>query len=106
MEDSYIKSYSGNVLGVQIIRLALIQFVASGGTSLLAYPTMVPTPTSLSVLTPATDVNSSGAEEPAAMKVAPATSSLKFSLSEMASRLGTKKSSQIMAIALGRADRD
>ncbi len=60
---------------------------------------MVPTPTSLSVPTPATEVNSSGAEEPAAMKVAPATSSLKSSLSEMASRLGTKKSSQMIAIA-------
>lgn len=63
------------------------------------YPTMVPTPTSLSTLTPATEVNNSGAEEPAAMKVAPATSSLRSSFSEMASSDGTKKSSQIMASA-------
>ena len=61
---------------------------------------MVPTPTSLSTPTPATEVNSSGADDPAAMKVAPATSSLKFSFSEMASSDGTKKSSQIIAIAV------
>merc|ERR1712076_165045 len=42
-------------------------------------------------------VNNSGAEEPAAMKVAPATSSVKLSRSEMISSEGTKKSSQIMA---------
>ena len=50
-------------------------------------------------MTPATDVKSSGAEEPAAMKVAPATSSDKSSFSDMASRDGTKKSSQTIAIA-------
>ena len=60
---------------------------------------MVPIPTSLSTPTPATAVNSSGAEDPAAMKVAPATSSLKSSFSEIASREGTKKSSQMIAIA-------
>ena len=63
------------------------------------HPTMVPIPTSLSTPTPATEVNSSGAEDPAAMKVAPATSSLKSSFSEIASREGTKKSSQMIAIA-------
>ena len=61
---------------------------------------MVPTPTSLSTPTPATEVNSSGADDPAAMNVAPATSSLKLSFSEMASNDGTKKSSQIMATAV------
>lgn len=66
----------------------------------MPHPTMVPMPTSLSVPTPATDVKSSGAEEPAAMKVAPATSSLRSSFSEMASREGTKKSSQMMAMAV------
>ena len=41
-------------------------------------PTMVPTPTSPLVMkTPMTDVNSSGAELPAAMNMAPATSSLR-----------------------------
>lgn len=60
---------------------------------------MVPIPTSLSTPTPTTEVNSSGAEDPAAMKVAPATSSLKSNLSEMASRDGTKKSSQMIAMA-------
>ncbi len=63
----------------------------------VTYPTIVPIPTSLSTPTPATAVNSSGAEEPAAMNVAPATSSDKFSRSEIASRDGTKKSSQINA---------
>lgn len=58
---------------------------------------MVPIPTSLSTPTPATEVNSSGAEDPAAMKVAPATSSLRSSLSEIASSEGTKKSSQMIA---------
>ena len=63
------------------------------------YPTIVPTPTSLSTVTPAMEVNNSGAEEPAAMKVAPATSSLKFSFSLIASNDGTKKSSHMMANA-------
>ena len=62
---------------------------------------MVPTPTSLSTPTPATEVNSSGAEEPAAMKVAPATSSDKSNFSEIASRDGTKKSSHIRASPAG-----
>ena len=65
------------------------------------YPTIVPTPTSLSTVTPATDVKSSGAEEPAAMKVAPATSSDSSSFSEIASSDGTKKSSQTIAMAEG-----
>ena len=43
--------------------------------------------------------NNSGAEDPAAMNVAPATSSDKSSFSEIASREGTKKSSQIIAMA-------
>ena len=60
---------------------------------------MVPIPTSLFTNTPERDVNNSGAEEPAAMKVAPATSSVKFSLSEISSNEGTKKSSQMMASA-------
>ena len=63
---------------------------------------MVPTPTSVSTMTPATEVKSSGADEPPAMNVAPATSSDKFSFSEMVSRDGTKKSSQMMAIAVYR----
>ena len=62
-----------------------------------AHPTMVPMPTSLSTPTPATEVKSSGAEDPAAMNVAPATSSLRSSLSEIASSEGTKKSSQMIA---------
>ena len=58
---------------------------------------MVPTPTSLPTATPATEVNSSGADEPAAIKVAPATSSDRSSFSEMASKEGTKKSSHMRA---------
>lgn len=64
------------------------------------YPTIVPIPTSLSTVTPATEVNNSGAEEPAAMKVAPATSSERSNFSEIASKDGTKKSSQIIASAV------
>lgn len=66
----------------------------------LTHPTIVPTPTSLSVPTPATDVNSSGADDPAAMKVAPATSSLRSNRSVITSKDGTKKSSQTTAIAM------
>ena len=58
---------------------------------------MAPTPTSVSCATPITDVNSSGAELPAAINVAPATSSESFSFSEMTSSAGTKKSSQTTA---------
>lgn len=61
------------------------------------HPTIVPIPTSLSTLTAANEVKSSGAEEPAAMNVAPATSSDKSNFSEIASREGTKKSSQMRA---------
>ena len=66
---------------------------------LSTHPTIVPTPTSVSTATPATLVKSSGAELPAAMKVAPATSSDRWSFSEIASSDGTKKSSQMMARA-------
>ena len=59
----------------------------------------MPTPTSLSTVTPAIDVKSSGADEPAAMNVAPATSSDKSNFSLMASSEGTKKSSQMIANA-------
>ena len=65
----------------------------------VSYPTIVPIPTSLSTVTPATEVNNSGAEEPAAIKVAPATSSERSNFSEIASNDGTKKSSQTIASA-------
>ena len=55
-----------------------------------AEPTMVPTPTSLSTDTPARDVKSSGADDPAAMNVAPATSSESLSAAEISSSTGTK----------------
>ena len=48
-----------------------------------ADPTMVPTPTSDPRVAPASEVNSSGADEPAAMNVAPATSSDRSSFSEI-----------------------
>lgn len=60
---------------------------------------MVPTPTSLSTATPAIEVKSSGADEPAAINVAPATSSERSNFSLIASREGTKKSSHIIARA-------
>ena len=53
----------------------------------------------LTFVTPSKEVKSSGAELPAAMNVAPATSSERSSFSEIASRDGTKKSSQIIATA-------
>ena len=65
-----------------------------------AEPTMVPMPISLQVCVLRRDMSeekSSGAEEPAAMKVAPATSSESCSLSEITSRDPTKKSSQTIA---------
>ena len=43
---------------------------------------MVPTPTSDSFVAAANEVKSSGAEDPAAMKVAPATSSERFNFYE------------------------
>ena len=65
-----------------------------------AEPTMVPMPTSENEMkTPMTEVNSSGAEPPAAMNVAPATSSEQPIDSMMTSRDGTKNSSQTMANA-------
>jgi len=66
----------------------------------IIYPTIVPTPTSLSTVTPAIDVKSSGADEPAAINVAPATSSDKSNFSLIASNDGTKKSSQMIANAV------
>ena len=56
-----------------------------------ADPTIVPRPMSLFVIkTPITEVNNSGAELPAAMKVAPATSECICNLSVICSREGTK----------------
>ena len=52
---------------------------------------MVPTPTSfLTAKTPMRDVNSSGADEPAAMNVAPATSGESESSSQITSSDATK----------------
>ena len=45
-----------------------------------ADPTMVPTPTSDSFVAAANEVKSSGADDPAAIKVAPATSSERFNV--------------------------
>ena len=56
-----------------------------------AEPTMVPMPTSFCAMkTPRIEVESSGAEPPAAMKVAPATSSLSLSAEVMASSADSK----------------
>ena len=57
-----------------------------------ADPTIVPKPTSLSLKVPIIDVKSSGAEPPAAMRVAPATSIERFMWSsfDISSRAGTK----------------
>ena len=58
-----------------------------------AEPTMVEMPSSLVALLETSDIvelKSSGAEEPAAMNVAPATSSDRFSFSQITSRDGVK----------------
>jgi hypothetical protein len=63
-----------------------------------AEPTMVPKPTSdLEMKTPRTDVASSGAEPPAAIHVAPATSSFRLIASQMRESAASKKESQTMA---------
>merc|ERR1719193_2466721 len=63
-----------------------------------ADPTMVPMPTSLLAMkTPKREVKSSGADPPAAMNVAPATSSDSDSFSAIISSEGTKNSSQTIA---------
>uniref|UniRef100_A0A1I8IDI3 OCIA domain-containing protein n=2 Tax=Macrostomum lignano TaxID=282301 RepID=A0A1I8IDI3_9PLAT len=65
-----------------------------------ALPTMVPMPTSLAdTKEPRNDVASSGAEPPAAINVAPATSFEMRNRLVMTERLGTKNSSQTMANA-------
>jgi len=65
-----------------------------------AEPTIVPIPTSSNdTNTPMTDVKSSGADPPAAMKVAPATSSAISNFSIITSNDGTKNSSQTIASA-------
>ena len=64
-----------------------------------ADPTMVPKPMSdRDTNWPMNDVASSGADPPAAMSVAPDTSSLRFHFSEMTSRDATKSSSQTIAM--------
>lgn len=66
-----------------------------------ADPTIVPIPTSpCAIKTPIMDINNSGAELPAAMKVAPATSSLSFNFSHIFSKEATKYSSQTIAKAI------
>ena len=65
-----------------------------------ADPMMVPNPTlDLAMKTPMSAVKSSGAEPPAAMNVAPATSSSMPYRSTSTSKAGTKKSSHTMAMA-------
>ena len=69
----------------------------------MAEPLIVPIPKLL--LLPNTsdnDVNNSGADEPAAKKVAPATFGLNFKYLDIRSNAGTKKSSHIFAIATNR----
>jgi hypothetical protein len=64
-----------------------------------ADPTMVPKPMSEPVKVPMREVASSGADPPAAIRVAPAMSSLICQMSAMTSSEGTKNSSQTMAMA-------
>lgn len=64
----------------------------------VAEPTIVPIPTLFWAMnTPMTEVKNSGADPPAAMNVAPATSSDSDNFSVRTSREGTKNSSQTMA---------
>ena len=67
----------------------------------MALPTMVPTPISepaLGLMSAMAEDASSGAEEPAAMNVAPATSSDSRNTSQIFSSDATKKSSHTMAM--------
>ena len=67
----------GQAVSLRASALAKAQAAMTKRTLKTALPTMVPIPTSETAMkTPMTEVNSSGAEPPAAMKVAPATSSL------------------------------
>ena len=64
-----------------------------------ALPMIVPNPTlDFAIKTPMSAVKSSGALPPAAMNVAPATSSSILYFSTSTSSAGTKKSSQTMAM--------
>jgi len=66
-----------------------------------ADPTIVPKPTWDFIDVPIKDVASSGADPPAAIRVAPATSGvIPGYFSQILSRAGTKNSSQIIAIAI------
>ena len=66
----------------------------------VADPTIVPIPTLFCAMnTPITEVKNSGADPPAAMNVAPATSSLMSSFSVITPNDGTKNSSHTIARA-------
>ena len=67
----------GQAVSLRASALAKAQAAMTKRTLKTALPTMVPIPTSETAMkTPMTEVKSSGADPPAAMKVAPATSSL------------------------------
>ena len=68
---------SGQAVSSSGLVLAKAQAAMTKRTLKTAEPTMVPMPTSLTAMnTPMMEVNSSGAEPPAAINVAPATSGL------------------------------
>ena len=78
----------GNTCSVSFEKTAHIPMTKR--TLKTAEPTIVPKPTADCVNVPMSEVKSSGAEPPAAMKVAPATSGESLSSSMISSSDGTK----------------
>jgi hypothetical protein len=83
---------SGHHVSSSTSREKMAHMPMTKSTLKTAEPMMVPKPTEplLAKKTPISDVNSSGADPPAAMSVAPATSSLMSNFSMMTSSAGTK----------------
>jgi len=82
---------SGHQLSLMSPEATTPQRPITNSTLNTAEPTIVPKPTSLTATNaPTSEVKSSGAEPPAAMKVAPATSGLTFHFSTMTSRAPVK----------------
>mmetsp|Transcript_62514 Transcript_62514/g.125222 ORF Transcript_62514/g.125222 Transcript_62514/m.125222 type:complete len:249 (-) Transcript_62514:6-752(-) len=90
---------SGHHVSCSSSLLKMAQHPITNSTLNTAEPTMVPMPTSERLNVPMRLVKSSGAEPPAAIKVAPATSSLTSFLSWITSSAATKYSSHTIAKA-------
>ena len=92
--ESLNKGHAVNCMGVVVI---IAQNPTTKRTLNTADPTIVPNPTSLLKKVPTKLANNSGADPPAAINVAPATSSDNPKLFANTSKAGQKKSSAIIA---------